>query len=62
MLKKVFLFAFSLILLTAVIAVHPAHATLRPPLQGAALKNGLTPEQHARAMYFMALKTQMLQQ
>jgi len=41
--------------------VQPAIAELRKPLQGAALKNGLTPEQHARAMYFLAVKTGILQ-
>jgi len=51
----------SLLLLTIFTSVEPSSAELRKPLQGAALKNGLTPEQHARAMYFMALKTQILQ-
>jgi len=42
-------------------SVQTAQAYLLPPLRGAAIKQNLTPEQQRRAMYFMALKTTMLQ-
>ncbi|HBG05118.1 MAG: hypothetical protein A2075_24200 [Geobacteraceae bacterium GWC2_58_44] len=50
-----------LVLFVVMVSAHSAQAALRAPLQGAAFKNGLTPDQHRRAMYFKALKTSMLQ-
>jgi alpha-tubulin suppressor-like RCC1 family protein len=50
-----------LLLLSVVATVQPANATLRQPLRGAALSNGLTPEQHLRAMAFYSLKSQLLE-